>query len=466
MAMATEHWNVVVAEDEPGLLRMIVDYLTEAGHHARGAASAEAAWEMLVEEPADVLITDLKLPVMGGHDLMRKVREHYPGTVIIMMTGFASVHSAVEAMREGASDYLPKPFALTQLRFAIERGLDTKRLREENSRLRTELLERASFDQIIGKAPAMQKVFQLLEKVSQVDSTVLITGESGVGKELIVQALHYRHPLRQNKPLIAVHCGAIPENLIESELFGHMRGAFTGADKDKPGRFELANGGTLFLDEVGTMRPDLQVKLLRVLQSRQVTRVGGTKPIPVDVRVVAASNEDLKSKVELGEFREDLYYRLNVIPVTVPPLRERRSDIPLLAAHFIAKYAHRNQLPAKELAPESLRDLMRHDWPGNVRELENSIEYATVMSGPRTRIETADLPAEFSAQICQPTFAYQVTEDGLNFRSIVSELEKNLIVQSLELTGGNKARAAQLLDLKRTTFVEKWKRIQRGELTC
>lgn len=462
MVTQNEHWDVVIVEDDPGLLRTIVDHLSDLGHKVRGASHAERAWEMLVEEPADVLITDMKLPGMGGLDLMRQAREHYPDMVVIIMTGFASVHNAVEAMRDGAADYLPKPFAMTQLRFALDRAVENRRLREENSRLRTELLERTSFDRIIGKSPAMQRVFQLLEKVSQVDSTVLITGESGVGKELILQALHYRHPVRKNGRLVAVHCGAIPENLIESELFGHVRGAYTGADRDKPGRFEMANGGTLFLDEIGTMRPDLQVKLLRVLTSRQITRVGGTVPIPVDVRVVAATNDDLKAKVEQGNFREDLYYRLNVIPVFVPPLRERRSDIPLLAAHFVAKYAHNNKLPPKELSQEAMRVLMRHEWPGNVRELENSIEYATVMSGGRSRIEPGDLPAELSATPFAQPAGYHVTEEGLNFRSVVSEVERNLILQSLELTNGNKARAAQLLELKRTTFVEKLKRIQKG----
>lgn len=461
--METDRWNIVVAEDDPSLLRAIVEYLSGLGHRVRGAAGAEKAWELLVEEPADVLITDMKLPGMGGLDLMRQAREHYHELVVLIITGFASVHNAVEAMREGAADYLPKPFAMTQLRFALERAVENRKLREENTRLRTELLERTSFDRIIGKSPAMQRVFQLLEKVSQVDSTVLIAGESGVGKELIVQALHYRHPGRKNGKLVAVHCGAIPDNLIESELFGHVRGAFTGADRDKPGRFELADGGTLFLDEIGTMKPDLQVKLLRVLQSRQLTRVGGTNPIPVDVRVVAASNEDLKSKVERGEFREDLFYRLNVIPIHVPPLRERRSDIPLLAAHFVAKYCHHNNLPAKEITQEAMRVLMRHDWPGNVRELENAIEYSTVMSGGRTVLEPGDLPPELSGgSTLSSVLPYTLTEDGVCFRSVVSEIERNLILQSLELTRGNKARAAQLLDLKRTTFVEKLKRIQKG----
>jgi DNA-binding NtrC family response regulator len=445
---------------------MVVDYLSEMGHHVRHSPRAEQAWEMMNEEPADVLITDLKLPGKNGQDLLLETRERYADLIVIVMTGFASIHSAVEAMRSGAADYLPKPFAMPQLKLAIDRAVDRRRLVEENTRLRSELMERTRFDRIIGKSPPMQQVFRLLEKVCEVDSTVLISGESGVGKELIVQALHYGHPVRKGGKLIPVHCGAVPENLIESELFGHVRGAFTGADKDKPGRFELANGGTLFLDEIGTMRADLQVKLLRVLQSRQVQRVGGTKSIPVDVRVVAATNEDLKGKVERGEFREDLYYRLNVIPISIPALRDRRSDIPLLAGHFVAKYAHRNNLPAKEIAQEAMRLLMRHDWPGNVRELENAMEYATVMSAGRPRIDATDLPTELTRTADVPVLPYQVTEDGLDFRTVVSEVERNLIVQSLELTNGNKARAAQLLDLKRTTFVEKLKRIQQGKPTA
>jgi DNA-binding NtrC family response regulator len=465
-ASSNDRLQIIVAEDDDALRQMVVDYLSEMGHHVRHSPRAEQAWEMMNEEPADVLITDLKLPGKNGQDLLLETRERYADLIVIVMTGFASIHSAVEAMRSGAADYLPKPFAMPQLKLAIDRAVDRRRLVEENTRLRSELMERTRFDRIIGKSPPMQQVFRLLEKVCEVDSTVLISGESGVGKELIVQALHYGHPVRKGGKLIPVHCGAVPENLIESELFGHVRGAFTGADKDKPGRFELANGGTLFLDEIGTMRADLQVKLLRVLQSRQVQRVGGTKSIPVDVRVVAATNEDLKGKVERGEFREDLYYRLNVIPISIPALRDRRSDIPLLAGHFVAKYAHRNNLPAKEIAQEAMRLLMRHDWPGNVRELENAMEYATVMSAGRPRIDATDLPTELTRTADVPVLPYQVTEDGLDFRTVVSEVERNLIVQSLELTNGNKARAAQLLDLKRTTFVEKLKRIQQGKPTA
>jgi DNA-binding NtrC family response regulator len=465
MSTDSRRLNVLIAEDEPGLLRTIVDYLSDLDHQVRGASTADRAWEMLVDEPADVLVTDLKLPGRDGLDLMREARAHYPDLVVIVVTGFATVHSAVEAMRDGAADYLPKPFALTQLRFALERAMENRALREENTRLKTQLAERTSFDRIIGKSPAMQRVFQLLERVSQVDSTVLISGESGSGKELIVQALHYRHPVRKNKRLVAVHCGAIPANLIESELFGHVRGAFTGADRDKIGRFEYADGGTLFLDEIGTMPQELQVKLLRVLQSRQIQRVGSTQSVPVDVRVVAATNEDLRAKVDHGEFREDLFYRLNVIPVGVPPLRDRRSDIPLLAGHFAAKYSHHNNLPPKELSQETMRVLTRHDWPGNVRELENAIEYATVMSAGRSRIEPSTLPPELHDDALPQPVQFQVTEDGLCFRSVVSEIERNLILQSLEITNGNKARAAQLLELKRTTFVEKLKRIQAGLLT-
>ncbi len=460
------HWNVVVVDDDPGLLRTIVQYLSEFGHAVRGASRAEEAWEMLIDEPADILLTDVKLPGMGGLELMRQARSEYPGLVAVVMSGFATVHSAVAAMRDGAADYLPKPFAMAQLRVTLDRAVEHRRLKEENSRLRKELLQRTSFDRIIGRSPAMQRVFQLLEKVSVVDSTVLVTGESGVGKELIAQALHYRHPVRKDGPLIPVHCGAIPENLIESELFGHVKGAFTGADRDRPGRFELADGGTIFLDEISTMRADLQVKLLRVLQHREVTRVGASTAIPVDVRVVAATNEDLRSKVERGEFREDLYYRLNVIPLHVPSLRERHTDIPLLTNHFIHKYCQQHGLPDKELSQDVMRLLTRHEWRGNVRELENVVEYATVMSRTREHIEIGDLPHEISGEMAPSSMPVQVTEDGLDFRSIVNELERSLILQSLEITRGNKAQAASLLDLKRTTFVEKLKRIRSGRPSC
>ncbi len=455
------HLNVLIAEDDPTLLRTVVDFLAECGHRVRGASCGDRAWEMLVDEPADVLITDLKLPGRDGLALMREARASYPDLVVIVMTGFATVHSAVEAMRDGAADYLPKPFAMAQMRFALDRAFEHRRLREENSALRTQLLARTSFDRIVGGSPPMRQLFQFLERISGVDSTVLITGESGVGKELAVQALHYGHPARKHKRLVPVHCGAIPAELIESELFGHVRGAFTGADRDAIGRFEFADGGTIFLDEIGTMSLDLQVKLLRVLESKQIQRVGSSRSIPVDVRVVAATNEDLRAKVAQKLFREDLYYRLKVIPLHVPALRERRADIPLLASHFAAKYSHQNALPPKDFSQDAMRVLMRHEWPGNVRELENAVEYATVMSASASRIEREDLPPELiGAETANDVPAYQLTPDGISFESVVSEIERNLILQSLEMTGGNKARAAQLLDLKRTTFVEKLKRLQ------
>jgi DNA-binding NtrC family response regulator len=462
--MSTPHsgtgCNVIVVEDDVALRQTICEYLERAGHGVRTASGVEEGWRLLVEEPADALIADLMLPDGTGVDLLARARELYPSLAAIVMTGFGSLESAVESMRLGAADYLSKPFSMLELERALQRAIRGDR------RPATVVADRpvagTPDERIIGRSPSMTPLFEMLDKLSQVDSTVLITGESGVGKELVVHELHARHPQRGAGPLVAVHCGAIPESLIDSELFGHCRGAFTGADRDRPGRFELAHGGTLFLDEVGTMRPETQVRLLRVLQSRHILRVGGCRSIPVDVRVVAASNEDLALKVERGEFREDLYYRLNVIPLAIPPLRARRSDIPLLASHFASRTAARARLPPKEISQEAMRALMSHEWPGNVRELENVIEYATVMSGGRPRIETEDLPFGRSPSQDAPEIPLHVGAEGLDFRSVVSEVEKNLILQSLELAGGNKARAAQLLDLKRTTFIEKLKRIREG----
>ncbi len=307
--------TVVIAEDDPALRELLVRALDAAGFSVRGAGNGEEAMQLLLDAPPDIFVTDVKLPDTNGIELMAACRERYPELSVIVMTGFASVHSAVEAMKQGAADYLPKPFTTAQLRFAIERVIRTRELKIENQRLRSELRDKKSYTEIIGKSDPMQRVFALMERVKLVDSTVLVTGESGSGKELIVRALHKGHPTRGEKPLVEVHCGAIPSDLIESELFGHAKGSFTGADRDKVGKFEAANGGTIFLDEVSTMPADLQVKLLRVLQTRSIQRVGETRSIPVDVRVIAASNEDLKSLVAAGRFREDLFYRLNVIPL-------------------------------------------------------------------------------------------------------------------------------------------------------
>ncbi len=462
MAAVDRRLETLVVEDDVHFRQTLLEFLHELGHDASGAGSVREALEAFDGQAPDLLLSDIRLPDGDGVELMRKVRHAHPGTVVLVMTGFATVNSAVEAMRDGAADYLPKPFSMAQLRLAIERAFETRRLREENAELRERLERNGGRARLIGNSPAMQRVLAMVERLRNIDSTVLITGESGVGKELIVEALHDGHARRRNHRLVPLHCGAIPKDLIESELFGHVKGAFTGADRDKIGRFEHADGGTLFLDEIGTMPLELQIKLLRVLQTREIQRVGSSRTIPVDVRVIAATNEDLRAKVERGEFREDLYYRLNVIPLHVPPLRERRSDIPPLAAHFVRRAAERLGVPLREISRATIARLMAHDWPGNVRELENALEYALVMSGGAREIEPSALPPELDGG-ARPEIApeVEVTPEGIDFHDVVSSVERNLILQSLELAGGNKARAAQLLDLKRTTFVEKLKRIER-----
>ncbi|RMF72447.1 MAG: sigma-54-dependent Fis family transcriptional regulator, partial [Acidobacteria bacterium] len=387
MSAVDHRLETLVVEDDPHFRETLLDFLGQLGHRAHGAGSIGEARARLAAGAPELLVSDIRLPDGDGVELLREVRRAHPATVVLVMTGFATVNSAVEAMRDGAADYLPKPFSMAQLRLAIDRALETRRLRRENAELRERLARSNGARPLIGSSPAMRRVLEMIDRLRGIDSTVLITGESGVGKELVVEALHAGHPRRAQGPLVPLHCGAIPRELIESELFGHVRGAFTGAAQDKAGRFEAATGGTLFLDEIGTMPLDLQVKLLRVLQTREVQRVGSSRTIPVDVRVIAATNEDLKAKVERGEFREDLYYRLNVIPLHVPPLRERRSDVPLLAAHFVRRGAERLGVPARELSRAALDRLMAHDWPGNVRELENVIEYALVMSAGAERIE-------------------------------------------------------------------------------
>jgi DNA-binding NtrC family response regulator len=341
----------------------------------------------------------------------------------------------------------------------VEKGLEDRQLKSENSMLRSELQGKYQFSNLVGNSPAMQQVYRLVALVAQKTSTILITGETGTGKELIARAIHYNGP-RKDQPLVSVNCGAIPSNLLEDELFGHVKGAFTGAHQHRVGRFEQANRGTLFLDEIGTMPLDLQVKLLRVLQEREFERVGGSAAIKVDVRIIAATNCDLNEKVRRGEFREDLLYRLNVIPFQILPLRQRREDIALLVSHFVKKFCNEQQVTMKQVSHDAMKHLMAFDWPGNVRQLENAIEMAVSLSGDRELLVLPDFP--LVAKPLNDDLLFRniaIPEDGIHFNTLVSELERRLILQSLEVTGGNKKRAASLLHLKRTTFVEKLKRM-------
>jgi two-component system, NtrC family, response regulator AtoC len=451
--------KILVVDDEDYMREVVRTALENANFEVDEAADGKSALAMLRQHPYNVIITDLRLPGLTGETILEEALSLFPETIVIIMTGFGNIQSTVEAMRRGAYDYLPKPFQLDELVMRVEKGLEERQLKMENLRLRGELQDKYHFSNLIGNSAAMQSIYNLIGIVAQKTSTVLIEGETGTGKELIARAIHYNSP-RKDQPLVSVNCGAIPSNLLEDELFGHVKGAFTGAHQHRIGRFEQANHGTLFLDEVSSMPMDLQVKLLRVLQEREFQRVGSTATIKVDVRIVAATNGDLLAAVEKGEFRGDLYYRLNVIPVRVPPLRERRDDIPLLTAHFVKKYCTDQKLLLKRVSHEALRNLTAYEWHGNVRQLENSVEMAVALSGDRDLLELEDFPVVSrlsTTNVSLPTI--DIPDDGVHFNTMVSELEKRLILQSLQNAGGNKKRAASLLHLKRTTFVEKLRRM-------
>jgi len=458
--MADGSKHLLLVEDEVHLREAIAEQLTDHGYRVRQAATGEEALACLSDFAFDILVTDLRLPGIDGSAVVDAARERYPDIVAIVVTGYGTVKDAVAAIKRGASDFVAKPFQIDELLHALEAALEQRRLKSENAYLRAQLEERYRFDAIVGRSRAMTRLFKLLETVAGTGSTILITGETGTGKEVVARAIHH-NSTRRTHHFVALNCSAIPEALLEAELFGHVRGAFTGAVGNRTGRLEQAHKGTLFLDEVGTMSPALQVKLLRVLQEREFERVGDTNTIRVDVRVIAATNSDLRQMVEEGRFREDLFYRLNVIPVTMPPLRERREDIPLLVQHFLDK--HRGE-PAQSVAvsQDAMRRLMAYHWPGNVRQLENAIERAVAISGGRAQIDVGDLLPEVVRQD-GPLFpaALSLPEDGLDLDTFVASVERELIQRSLERTGGNKGQAARLLHLKRTTLVEKLKRLER-----
>jgi DNA-binding NtrC family response regulator len=460
--------HVLLVEDEAPLRRAVADQLADRGYQVEQAESGEVALARLADFAFDIIITDLRLPGLDGSAVIEAAVERYPDIIAIVVTGFGTVKDAVEAIKRGAWDFVNKPFQIDELLHVLEAALEQRRLKAENAYLRAQLEERYRFSGMIGKSRAMERLFQLLETVAPTSSTILITGETGSGKEVAARAIHHSSPRRQQR-FVALNCSAIPETLLEAELFGHVRGAFTGAVGTRQGRLEQAHKGTLFLDEVGTMSPGLQMKLLRVLQEREFERVGDSHTIKVDVRVIAATNSDLGRMVAEGHFREDLFYRLNVIPVQLPPLRDRKEDIPLLVQHFLEKFrADRAAAGADEraLAPmtvsqEAMRRLMSSQWPGNVRQLENAIERAVAFSAGRAQIEVGDLPSEI--QVHEPAFLSAVTlpEDGIDLDAFIAGVERELIQRSLERTGGNKGQAAKLLNLKRTTLVEKLKRIGR-----
>ena len=451
--------HVLVVDDEELYRRSLERILTRVGHEVLEARDATEALAIAAAQPVDLVLADVRMPGINGLELVRQLHEIHPDLPCIVVTGFGGPEQSIEALRAGAFWYLEKPFDRGQLdavRKLVDQAIEHGRLKAENRQLQRELRSKYRFENVIGASPALRSVLDVVAKVAETDSTVLITGESGTGKELIARALHY-NSRRAERRLVTVNCGAIPEELLESELFGHVRGAFTSAISQREGRFALAHGGTIFLDEIGDMSPNLQVKLLRVLQDRTFEPVGSSKSQTVDVRVVAATNQDLERAIREGRFREDLYYRLNVIPIEVPPLRQRPDDIPLLVHHFLDVMHQERGTRVDSISDEAMALLCRYDWPGNVRELENLIERLSVLRGEgEFRVE--DLPANLRGRPAVPLAAPSLPETGLDFREVVDRFESELIRQALEQTQGNKNRAAQLLGLNRTTLLEKIKK--------
>jgi DNA-binding NtrC family response regulator len=461
--MAENKAHLLLVEDETGLRTAIADQLTEAGFHVVQAHSGEEAVLALTQFAFDLVLTDLRLPGVDGSDVLAAALERYPDIIVIVMTGYGTVRDAVASIKQGATDFIAKPFQADELLHVLHGALEQRRLRTENAYLRSQLQDRYRFDGLIGQSRVMRELFELLGTVAATPSTILIGGETGTGKELVARAIHHNSPRRQQR-FVAINCGALPETLLEAELFGHVRGAFTGAIGQRMGRLEQAHRGTLFLDEVGTMSPGLQTRLLRVLQEREFERVGESKPTRIDVRIIAATNSDLAKMVREGAFREDLFYRLNVIPVRMPALRERREDIPLLAQHFLDRFGQESAPPRAgvSFSQEALRRLMAHDWPGNVRQLENAVERALTLSAGRAQIDVTALPADVQASGVPVAAAPVLPDTGFDLESYIGGLERELIAQSLERTGGNRRQAATLLGLKRTTLVEKLKRMERA----
>jgi DNA-binding NtrC family response regulator len=456
--------HLLLVEDEPLLREAIAEQLASRKYQVEQVGSAEAALTRLAEFAFDVVVTDLRLPGMDGTAVVETAVDLYPEIVAIVITGFSTIKIAVETIKRGASDFVAKPFQIEELVHALDGAFEQRRLKSENAYLRAQLDHRHRFEGIVGKSAVMARLFHLLETVAATNSTILISGETGSGKEVVARAIHHNSP-RRSHPFIALNCSAIPETLLEAELFGHVRGAFTGAIGNRQGRVEQAHKGTLFLDEVGTMSPALQVKLLRVLQEREFERIGDINTTKVDVRVIAATNGDLRRMVADGQFREDLFYRLNVIPVAVPPLRDRREDIPLLVQHFLDKF--RDAAPSgprrlMTVSQEAMRRLMSFNWPGNVRQLENTVERAVAIGAGRSQIDVGDLlPELVHSDESRFSSTLSLPDEGLDLDAFVASIERELIQRSLERTGGNKGQAARLLHLKRTTLVEKLKRLDK-----
>ena len=447
--------HLLLVDDEESLRSVVAERLRDSGYEVTEAADGEAAVKALDGFAFDVIVSDLRLPGVNGREVIETALTRYPGIVAIVVTGYGTVKDAVDMTKLGVADFIAKPFQFDELMHVLNSALEQRRLKSENAYLHQQLDERFGLGSMAGKSAPMRALFQLIETVAPTAATILITGETGTGKEMVARAIH-QTSTRHRGRFVAINVSAIPETLLDAELFGHARGAFTGAVAMRQGRLEQADGGTLFLDEVGTMPMALQMKMLRVLQEREFERIGDTRTIKVDVRIVAATNADLSKMVKEGTFREDLYYRLNVIPVHLAPLRERIEDIPLLVQTFVKKFGADRDFT---VAQEAMRRLMAYAWPGNVRQLENAVERAIAMSGSRTQLDVGDLPADLQAtgeSSAKPSL--DLPADGIDLPALVAQIERDLIDRALVRTDRNKGAAARLLGLKRTTLVEKLKR--------
>lgn len=436
--------NILIIDDEKSLLDLLSVVLKKEGYRVKTCLSPSRGFDLLEKESFDLLVCDIKLPEISGMEVLKYVRENKPDLPVIMITAYGSLKQAVEALKAGAIDYILKPFDVEELKIIIAHELEKRRLREENILLRRDLQQRYSFENMIGKSKAMQEVYGLIEKSSTTDSTVLITGESGTGKEMAARAIHFLSR-RSERPFVSINCAALPENLLESELFGHVKGSFTGAVADKKGMFEVAQRGTLFLDEVGETSAWTQVKLLRALQERKIRRVGGTEEIPVDVRIIAATNLDLKRRIEEGKFREELFYRLNVISFEMPPLRKRVEDIPLLVQHFLQKYCQQMGKKMKRLAPDVISYFEAYPWPGNVRELENVIERVVAIEDRET-VTAASLPREIVAPPRKAVSALTIPPQ-FNLMDHLDDVAREYITRARAMAGGNLRKTASLLGI-------------------
>lgn len=440
--------RILVVDDEESIREFLEIMLKKEGYEVSCVEDGQRALDFLKKKSVDMVISDLQMPNVTGIELLRQVKDQYPDMLFMMVTAFGTTETAVEAMKLGAYDYITKPFKIDEVRINIANALRSQNLEVENRALKKELKQEYAFQNLVGNSEAMHRIYELIRRVSQTPTNVLVTGESGTGKEMIAKAIHYNGPLK-DKPFITVNCGAIPESLMESEMFGHKKGSFTGAIADKSGLFEVADGGSLFLDEVGELPVSIQVKLLRAIQERVIRRVGGTDDTKVEVRIIAATNRNLEEMVDTGEFRQDLFYRLNVINIKSPSLRDRKEDIPLLASHFLAKYNNRLSKSVNTISDEAMATLQKYSYPGNVRELENVIERTVALEGGATILPESLPPFVNTTQGRKLASSHEIeiTEDGIDLDKVVGQIEKELLVKAIHTSGGVKKRAAKLLNI-------------------